>query len=370
MNLRTATRLHCCLAQPIFLLFCCLRAGPQDNVATQVANYPFLLRLEHTTHSSKTCVLLRRNGEFHLERTRSGRTLVSEGRIPESEMQKLKGILDSDELQKISQQKIVPPLLYPLNDQLQVNVFRKDHWQNLLFPESTSQMPFRQTLKPLVTWLNALHYGPHRELSEEEGVNNCLPPEKPELKIRTNESSASSAGETTEATPSAVKPQSSQPDLFLMRYSRDRISDGNLDRTCVIVNSAGFYRMEKGNQPATFKMKTTVFEGSVMDGELQELRQIHDAPDLKNLHHKNHIPSMTVRDADVISVSIPRDNETQELVFSGYVAVRSHGKGAPSSVTDDTSSIEPIQKWFETLLESKDLAPMKSAHANNCAAVP
>lgn len=363
MNLHSLSLVHRLTIQLMFCLALGLSAVAQDGVADQFANYPFLLRLEHTTHNSKVCVLLRRDRQFHLERTHSDRTLVIEGQLAESEFLKLKQTLDSGDLQKISQQRIVPPLLYPMNDQLQVNVFRKDHWQNLLFPESTSQIPFRLTLKPLVTWLNGLHNEPHREASEDEGKNNCLPPEKLELTIRTKDSPASGkAGEGN--------PQSSQPNSFLMRYSRDRVANRNLERTCVIVNPTGLYRMERGSQPATFKMKTTVFEGSVTDGELQELGYILDAPGLKTLHHQNRISGVAVRDADVISLSILRDNETQELIFSGYVAVRSHGKGTSSSATDDTSSIEPIQKWLETSVESKDLVPLKSAPANNCATAP
>jgi hypothetical protein len=374
MNRRTGSFVRRLPVQLTFLFFC-LCAGAQDNVAAQFANYPFLLRLEHTTDKSKVCVLLRRDGGFHLEHTQSDQTLVSEGQISEAELLKLKQALDSDELQKLSQQKIVPPLLYSMNGQLQVNVFRVDHWQNLLFPDATSQVQFFQTLRPLVNWLNALHREPHLEISEDAGKNNCLTPKKPELKIRTAESSLSATGDASESPPTSVaadpgKSQLSPPNSFLMRYSRDRISNGSRERTCVIVNHSGRYRMEKGNQPATFKMKTAVFEGSVTDLELKELGQLLDAPDLKTLHHQNRIPGVTVLDADVISLAIPRNDETQQLIFSGYVAARPHNKGPFSNVTDDTTSVEPIQNWLETSIESKKLAPLKSLPPNNCALAP
>jgi hypothetical protein len=372
MNRRTGSFVRRLPAQLTFLFFC-LCAGAQDNSAAQFANYPFLLRLEHTTDKSKVCVLLRRDGEFHLEHTQSDQTLVSEGQISDAELLKLKQTLDSDELQKLSQQKIVPPLLYSMDGQLQVNIFRIDHWQSLLFPDATSQAPFLQTLKPLVSWLNTLHNEPHREVSEDAGRNNCLTPKKLELKIRVGEPVATE--NDREASPAsvpapAVAPQSSQPNPFLMRYSRDRISNGSLERTCVIVSPAGRYRIEKGNQPATFKLKTTVFEGSITESELKELGQLLNAPDLKGLEHQNRIGGMAVLDADVVSLSIPRSGGVQQLIFSGYVEARPHNKGPISNVTDDTTSVEPIQNWLETSIESKKLAPLKSVPPNNCALAP
>ncbi|HEX4425825.1 MAG TPA: hypothetical protein VH079_10525 [Terriglobales bacterium] len=370
MNRRTGSFVRRLPAQLAFLFFC-LYAGAQDNVAAQFANYPFLLRLEHTTGKSKVCVLLRRDGDFHLEHTQSDDTLVSEGQISQSELLKLKQTLDSDELQKLSQEKIVPPLLYSMNGQLQVNVFRTDHWQSLLFPDATSQVSFIQTLKPLVTWLNTLHSEPHREVSEDAGKNNCLPPKELKLTIRVGESAVPAADAVSTVTPAASgKPQFNQPNPFLMRYSRDRVSNGNLDRTCVIVNPSGRYRMEIGNQPATFKMKTAVFEGSITDDQLKELVQLLDAPDLKTLHHQNRIAGVTVVDADVVSLAIPREDETQQLIFSGYVGTRPHNKGPIPNVTDDTTSVEPVQNWLETAIVSKKLEPVKSVPPDNCATAP
>jgi hypothetical protein len=85
-----------------------LRASAQNSVADQFANYPYLLRLEHTTKGSRACVLLRRNGEFHLENTHGDETQVSEGQIPDAEIARLTEDLDNHDLQQISQQKIIP----------------------------------------------------------------------------------------------------------------------------------------------------------------------------------------------------------------------------------------------------------------------
>jgi hypothetical protein len=367
--------------QWMLLLFFGLRLSAQDDVAAQFANYPFRLRLEHTRgreHSredSTVCVLLRRDGQFHLEHRRGDETLVSEGRLSESDLAKLNLALDSDQLRQISQQKIVPPLLYSRDDQLQLNVFRKDHWQNLRFPDATTQAANRGAIQPLLTWLNELHNQPHRELSEDEGKNNCLTPERLQLKIRNAPPAASATGKNSgePAAGAAAGGADSQPEpppSFLLRYSRDRFSNGTLQRTCVIVGPAGGYRMERGSQQISYKMKTSVFEGSVSDGELRELKQMLDEPRLKNEHHQNRLPDVPIREAEVTSVSVPREKEIQQLVFSDYSGASFGGQGPAANSTDDTASIDPLQAWLKTAIESKKVAPLKSAQPSNCASTP
>jgi len=370
---RTATLAHRLLFQLISFLFLCSCGCAQDTAA-QFAEYPFLLRLERSTKNSNLCVLLERTGDFHLEHTRGDQTLVREGRIPETNLLRLKQSLDSDGMQRLAQSNIVPPLLYQMEDRLQINIFRADHWQNLVFPDATSQTPHREVLKPLVSWLNALHDQPHRTLPEDQGKNHCLPPARLRLKIRGNDSMTGSGdGKTGENAPGSDAADAAKapltPPAFLLRYSRDRVSSGTLERNCVIVNRTGRFRMEKGIQPATFKMKTTVYEGTIAGVEVQDLAQLLDAPDLKSLQHQNRISVPAVRDADVISLSISRENETQRLIFSGYVGIPS-GNDAAISGTDDTTSIAPIQKWLEEAIVSRKLTPLKSARADNCAAVP
>jgi hypothetical protein len=379
MILRTATHFLGCFVQPLSLVFLvflvfCLRAAAQDRVADQIANYPFLLRLEHTTKGSRACVLLRRNGEFHFEHTRGDETEVSEGQIPDAELVNLKEALNSDQLQQISQQKIIPPLLDTTVDQVQVNVVRTDHWQNLYFADSTSQIPYSGALKPLLTWMRALQDEPHRTLTEDEGKNNCLTPKKLHLTIRTNDPSLSAEKKITEnaansAANGAAGPQSSQPKSFLMRYSLDHFSSGVLQRTCVIVNPTGSFRMEKGSQQVTFKMKASVFEGSISEDELRELNQLLEAPDLKNLHHQNRLASVRRGDVQITSLSIPREKEIQQLLFSSYIGDLS-GRGDPGDVIDDTSSIQPLQKWLRASIADKKLAPVKSTKPNSCAPGP
>jgi hypothetical protein len=383
VNPSLATRVHRRSRQCILLLslglqflilqFLILRLSAQDDVVAQFANYPFRLRLEHTREDSNVCVLLRRDGQFHLEHTRADETLVWEGRLSESDLAQLNLALDSDQLQQLSQQQIIPPLLYSGNDQLQLNVFRRDHWQTLRFPDATTQAAYRAAIRPLLSWLTELHNQPHRELSEDAGKNNCLTPERLQLKIRNAPPPASATGKPSEepgAAAGVADPHPQQPPSFLLRYSRDRFSNSTLVRTCVILGPAGGYQMERGSQQISFKMKASVFAGSVSDGELRELRQMLDEPRLKNERHQNRLPDMAVRDAEVISVSVPREGEIQELVFSDYSGSLFGLQGSAANSTADTGAIEPLRRWLKTAIENKKLAPLKSAQPNNCAGTP
>ena len=66
---------------------------------------PYLLRVQRTTPGNTFCVLLRHDGQFHLETSHKDRTEVWEGSLPNSELLKVQRMLDSDGLRRLSQDK-------------------------------------------------------------------------------------------------------------------------------------------------------------------------------------------------------------------------------------------------------------------------
>src|SRR5690348_15005113 len=164
------------------------------SVAFPQVNSPpsYLLRLEHSSFESHSCALLQSTGAFHLEVDHDEQVKVFEGSVEPNQLLEIQRNLNSDPLVTLSQQKIEEPLIRTRHDELQITVFREDHWQDLLFRSSDSQQPFEQSLQPLVHWLDNLHKLPHRELSEDEGKNNCLPPKAIVLKKRETATSSTS----------------------------------------------------------------------------------------------------------------------------------------------------------------------------------
>jgi hypothetical protein len=66
---------------------------------------PYLVRVQRTTPGNTICVLLRHDGQFHLETSHGDRTKVLEGSLPSSELLKVRRMLDSDGLPRLSQDK-------------------------------------------------------------------------------------------------------------------------------------------------------------------------------------------------------------------------------------------------------------------------
>jgi hypothetical protein len=145
---------------------------------------PYLVRVHRATPGNTICVLLRHDGQFHLETSHRDRTKVLEGSLPSAELLKVQRMLDSDGLPRLSQDKPASPKTTHVSEILQISIFRTDHWQNLVFVDDNGSQPVPRSLGPLVNWLSSLHRQPHRQLNEDEGKNNCQSPKKIELTTR------------------------------------------------------------------------------------------------------------------------------------------------------------------------------------------
>src|SRR5258708_12388578 len=169
------------------LLLVCIAvsvARGQENPARVPPAYPYLLRVGRSVFEEDCWGLLENTGAFHLEVNQGDDVKVFEGTIDSSKLRKIEYNLTSTALANLSQREIQEPLIRTRHDELQVTVFRGDHWQDLFFKSSDSQQPFKHVLEPLVRMLDELHKLPHRELSEDEGKNRCLPPKIIALKKR------------------------------------------------------------------------------------------------------------------------------------------------------------------------------------------
>jgi hypothetical protein len=120
---------------------------------------PYLVRVQRTTPRNTICVLLRHDGQFHLETSHGDRTKASEGSLPGAELRKVQRMLDSDSLPRLSQDNPGSSKTTRVSEILQISIFRTDHWQNLVIDDNASQSVPR-SLGPLVNWLGSLHTQP------------------------------------------------------------------------------------------------------------------------------------------------------------------------------------------------------------------
>lgn len=147
------------------------------------ADYPYLLHLETMNFDDQVCVLLNRDGQFHLEIEKGNRSRVFEGTLPDAKMQEVQTLINDPVLRQLTEKQIVPPKGTIMLDELHVDIFRGDHWQDLFFVDDSSRRPFEHSIAPLVRWLQALPKEPHKEISD-MGKNDCQLPKKIVLKKR------------------------------------------------------------------------------------------------------------------------------------------------------------------------------------------
>src|SRR5579863_4905997 len=263
--------------------------------------YPYVLRLEHFSFETHSCALLQNTGAFHLEVDHGDQVKVFEGAIATNDLLDIEGDLNSEAIVDLSQQQIEEPLIPARRDVLRIAAFRGDHCQYLYFLTNDSQQPFKHWLQPLVSWLDTLHKLPHRELSEDEGKNNCLPRDVIALKKRGAETPPNSI--TPNSSPpalsagSALQPQTSQPARMippLLRVHLRMKASESANDSCVLITQSGGYRFEERTQKAGKPVNTRVLGGQITPQELQQLGHLLDDPALAKIKHREPPGGMVV----------------------------------------------------------------------------
>jgi len=343
---------------------------------------PYLLRMQHVTEGEDVCVLLQRNGAYHYERVLPSRAQVYEGLIPDSAIAELQPVINGDELVHLTQDMIPIQLVTYHRDEVDLNLSRGNHWQTLRFVDSDSRKPFRQSLDPLMKWLEKLPGSDHRQLSEDAGKNNCLPPqaERTDLDKRP-------ASETQRSPARPAKSSQSGAPAYLMRIIMDQFGEGQGSRTCVVVYPGGLYHLEKSKQKyyqegiyqpdnadtaLQGKTRADVFEQSLDPGSIASLRGLLDDPALANSQHSSLPVGVRYTDADITLLDIPRDMKVQRLAFSNYFGTdgartRMNAGGIANRHIDSANDLlNPLRKWLKKNVDSGKATRLKGIAGNNC----
>jgi hypothetical protein len=145
----------------------------------------YLMRLVHAHVYENDCVLVRGDGQYHLERETAQKTEIFEGMLPLPELQKVEHFLSADELMALNDDKLLKPSSAGDSVQVILSVHRPGHWQNLTFAQPGSWESYQDSVVPLIKWLEEMRKAKNRvKLREEIARNHCLPPPKLELKTR------------------------------------------------------------------------------------------------------------------------------------------------------------------------------------------
>ena len=340
------------------------------------SEYPYLLRISHRTYDESSCALLQTNGRFHLELAREGGDVkVHEGTTSLEDVQKIQRILEHPELAGLSQRQIEEPIFSGRFEQLQLTTFRGDGWQDLFFQSAESEERFKDSLDPLVEWLDALHKLPHKELSEDEGKQNCLPPRKIALKQR----ETFSFPEVVAPNPLGIRSALKLPPLVaptptlssatpLLRLISVVVGSGDARQFCALIADNGRFRYENHLQKASKPVRTEIFAGHLSLDELSRLRSLLDTPELSSIQHHeprgtDPVPMM----GDMLNLSIARPNGVQEIILSSRYG---HEFGTVYGGDSDIRAAAKLMEFLNHRLPEEKDGMLDNSARNECTALP
>ena len=337
----------------------------------QVEYSAYLLRLEHTTFESHQCVLLKKDGSFHLETDNRDSTRVFEGSLGAERLGRVQHALEDRELTTLSQNQIEEPL-NPKHEFLQIDMSDGRHWRELTFFSAQSQEPYLRSLQPLLHWLNDLHKMPHKEFSEDSGKNNCLPPRKIALKKR----GELSAHESPEVRPNPAltipsKPSVTKPDRIpsLLRVSSLGIKSHVVRETCFLVIANGFYRAEAREQKEGSRaIQTKITGGKFAAEEISQLQQLIGDPAIAKIHHRKTSRMVLPMTGEMLNLQIYRDSGLQDVVLSSTFNRRDipffySGDG-------DVKNAQPLLKFLAEHIWTNNVGGLDPALRNDCQDAP
>ncbi len=352
-------RLCICSLAFILVLLPALWASDQQAVGTTTV--PYLLRMERLRSGQDVCVLVQRNGQYHLERLHPYGIRVFEGKLPNGALAALESLLMKDRLLRLQQSDIDVPLITGDLDNLFVSVLRPDHWQNLEFSSAESRKPYEEFLNPLLKWLDDLQKEKAKELTEESGRNNCLPPKEIQLQTRSGDKISSMH---TEA--------STVSHAYILRTLTRRFDSSRIENSCVIIRDTGVYHVRRSQQLARKETKTTVLDGTFSAEAINSLRVLIDANQLRKWPAENP-PLARLQAATVTNLSIPREDRVQQITVWRYVftpATRNLGSLRSSDLPgiDDhgTGLIRPLDEWMKKNLPMEREIPTSNPANPQC----
>lgn len=347
------------------------------TAASQTAKHsdPYLLRISHETSYNYSCALLQNSGAFHLEFARGDSTRVLEGTTGSDELVRIRRILDTPPIATLSQEQIEEPLLRSREEELQLTMYRPGYSQDLLFQSIESQAPFKSSLDFLVRWLDELPRLPHKELSEDEGKQHCLPRTVIVLKKRDAGPPPPLAGPPSSGPRAVLNPPPLAPAITaipsftpLLRADSFIVNGGDARQFCVLIAGNGRYRFEDLIQKGRKPVNTTIRSGILDAEQLSQLRKVLDAPPLPKIRHREPRTLVVPILGDILNLSIMRPEGEQKITFTsgfGREFGTVYGGDAPISAARDLTAF-----LREQIEQSKAGTSLGKSARNGCTNLP
>jgi hypothetical protein len=342
-------------------LFVTSWAWAQTNTPATETTAPFyLLRLERAQYLQSVCLLLDANGQYHLERHNPQKVRVFEGTLNADELRDIIRIVSRDQLFRLEQKQIPDLMLKSDSDQVMLEIHRPGSWQELFFSDSASREPFRDAMDPLLKWLDAVNKRKVRELSEEAGRNNCLPPSKPEFARRNNGQPQQSVADAP--TPANVPPQPA----YTLQMFDNRMVNYQTQVTCLLISTSGAYHLVKQSKSYSRGMSSAVLDGTLAPPEMASLRTLLDTPDLVNEpEEKQEVEVIFTGDSYFTRLAIPRAGKVQKI--AAWKSYRIINHTMTRSVEDHgTRLLAPLREWLKININEKSAIPTATPPNPRC----
>lgn len=325
-----------------------------------------LVRMERVRRDEKVCVLVDRSGAYHLEKVYPAKSEVYAGSLPATGISELERLLRSDELRRLSQQQISTPPGSDSLDQVFVAIRRQDGWQRLNFTTPESRKPFASFLDPLTKWFDTVAKDRPGASSVKSEPTHCESGGERTVTSAVRGEVGSSSQMRAASTSGGVTP-------FVMRIALQHVANGHTTRTCATVYPNLRYHLERSEQIPSFQLKPKVYESSITGEQLEELRRLLDAPELRTLEHNNLPSGVAVREADLTVLSVDRSGGVQNLAFSSYFGIQNNRRDTTQnaansrySTDEDVKLVKPVRKWLKDAIESRKAPEIKNAVATDC----
>ncbi|MGE5111504.1 MAG: hypothetical protein ACM3JB_11640 [Acidobacteriaceae bacterium] len=337
---------------------------------------PFVVWMHRFDDYENTCILVRPDASYHLERSQNHRQVVYAGLLSADEFTGLKSLLDDSDFEQITRTEVINKLVVTDPDPFQIRVPRKGFYQELTFVDADSRRPFRKSVDPLIAWFSKMKKD-KRSIPSMEAVNGCMPEpaaESPKIAALQPSRSEKAGDFPPGEQPSTERPPGVQGFEFLVRFVVDGFSNGTAKRVCVAVFADGSYRMERSSQRVLEGKDVDVFKGELTQPQTAELKRLLGLPDLVNVVHRNTPSGVAVSEGEIVSVQIPRDKYVQNLIYTDYFGASDRWSDrnvqpGSSSIDAEFHVVKPVREWIRANIEKQKGKAEKEERPNGCSSM-
>jgi hypothetical protein len=339
-----------------------------------------LARMEHQTRGENVCMLVLKDGRYHMERTVPGRAQVFDGTLGSSALTELEPLLNASALVELKQSQIESTAGGEDIDQVMITIARPNGPQTLTFPSTKSRKPFKSEVDPIVKWLD-------RNKQQQNPIPNamstrCMPPQNTQVANGLTTPSASNpymmrilielyepkGGGTALSSVSAAKGTTGQDVGGMTNTDAMDVNSFKITRTCAVVYDSGRYRFERNIRESGIVVKSEVFRDTLDKTQLAGLRGLLDNPKLAALP-SNTATAFFGREGEFTTLTVPRDKGVQAVnvaTFPPRNASADLREAAHQALGANAPLTNPIRKWVKQNVEERKNGQANDVPATTC----